>query len=119
MSQLLDAVDQAYIAFELLSVGAEKITQQTLIEAYSLLLSIKSVFVYKVNDRSSLEIAEEFKKFENEMFQGEIQQLLLDVAVCTSKLCYQLSLLIRKNLGGQIASKNDAKTLLDYKERNA
>jgi hypothetical protein len=68
LSQILDAVDQVYQAFDLLSVGAEKITEQTLIEAHSLLLNIKSVFVYKVTDRSSVDIANEFKKFENEMF---------------------------------------------------
>ena len=73
MSQLLDAVDIVYQAFDLLSIGAENITQKTLIDAYSLLLSIKSIFVYRVNDRSSVDIADEFKKFENDMFQGEIQ----------------------------------------------
>jgi hypothetical protein len=68
LSQLLDAVDIVYQAFDLLSIGAENITQKTLIDAYSLLLSIKSTFVYKVNDRSSLEIAEEFKNLQNDMF---------------------------------------------------
>lgn len=68
MSQYLDAFDQVYQAFDLLSVGAEKITEQILIEAYSLLLNIKSVFVYKVTDRSSVDIANEFKKFEHEVF---------------------------------------------------
>ena len=47
LSDRLDAVDSVYEAFDLLSVDKEAINKDSLVKAFALLTSIKSIFLYK------------------------------------------------------------------------
>lgn len=55
LSDRLDAVDSVYEAFDLLSV--EALNKDSLVKAFALLTSLKSVFLYKQNSIPAREVA--------------------------------------------------------------
>lgn len=96
-----------------MSVSVETLTGDDLVKSYSLLTSIKSIFVYKEgSDQTISEIGIEFSKRDI-----RTQRLFLEVAICLSKLCFENSRLIKnKATGGIVVNKNDEKQLKAYKE---
>ncbi len=77
LSDTLDALDTVFEAFEFLSVPMEHLTRDNLLKAFSLLTSLKSIFVYKTGGLQISEIAKQFSKLDS-----SIQRLFLEVAIC-------------------------------------
>jgi len=82
LSDTLDALDSVFEAFEFLSVPIEQLSKDSLLKAFSLLTSLKTIFVYKSGGLQISEIAKQFSTLDSSSHRlFQIQRLFLEVAI--------------------------------------